>query len=483
MSFLANINVFSEFRATKKEIYNARMTEYIQSIIVSSPNKYEKKDEKKDPSIVFYAIQADVIEIFELIGDFLLCWSLKGKDIYPEWDDDTSSEALEAQLLFFTRGQRYQIFEEEYYRKLLAVHTNIFMSLFGISAEEIVVGFEKLRYSITQGKADVFNECGVIINQGIDYSSISSYEHHTSIFTETHDLITDMYDVMSITNWPQRFAQELSYGINEVTGFIGKHDFSGWPIIDLPIQKRPFIKLEDKIFCFDYCSLADNFYRVLQKTIKRLEPEYDWSTFQQDASECFTEEVFKSLLPGCTTYRNNFYPNVGSMKQPFENDLLVQYDNVLIVAEVKAGSFVYTPPITDFYAHITSYKSLIEKADQQCSRTVKYLSSQKHPIIFNSSKQNKAEIDMTYIKYIYKIAITMDNINEFAAKAAYFAVSGTRVRSRTGTVSRRNWYSVTQSWYTQPSASINRKTKAAEIERGPGETSQGSPGVECFCYN
>ncbi|OMF37938.1 hypothetical protein BK133_02830 [Paenibacillus sp. FSL H8-0548] len=36
------------------------------------------------------------------------------------------------------------------------------------------------------------------------------------------------------------------------------------------------------------------------------------------------------------------------------------------ISEVKAGSFVYTPAITDYVAHVKSLKALIEKADYQC---------------------------------------------------------------------------------------------------------------------
>ena len=55
------------------------------------------------------------------------------------------------------------------------------------------------------------------------------------------------------------------------------------------------------------------------------------------------ENIFQSLLPHCLTYRSNYYPINNSMKQAAENDLIVLYDDVLIIVEVKAGSFVYTP--------------------------------------------------------------------------------------------------------------------------------------------
>lgn len=100
-----------------------------------------------------------------------------------------------------------------------------------------------------------------------------------------------------------------------------------------------------------------------------------------------------------------------------ENDLMVVYYDVIIVVEIKAGSFVWTAPFTDFDSHIRSYKTLIEKADNQCKRTCDYLSSNDTAILYNEDQSEKAQIHMASIQDIYTMSVTMDNIGEFAAKA------------------------------------------------------------------
>ena len=91
-----------------------------------------------------------------------------------------------------------------------------------------------------------------------------------------------LFDVREVTNWNQRFVKELSYSINEEDKFFTDYEFAGWPVIDLPIQKRPFIELNNNYYCFDYYSFMDNFYRVIQKMITRLDPNYSWSDKQTD---------------------------------------------------------------------------------------------------------------------------------------------------------------------------------------------------------
>ena len=100
-----------------------------------------------------------------------------------------------------------------------------------------------------------------------------------------------------------------------------------------------------------------------------------------------------------------------------ENDLMVVYYDVIIVVEVKAGSFVWTAPFTDFDSHIKSYKALVEKADNQCKRTYDYLNSNRTAVLYNEDQSEKVKISMSSIRDIYTISVTMDNIGEFAAKS------------------------------------------------------------------
>lgn len=130
-------------------------------------------------------------------------------------------------------------------------------------------------------------------------------------------------------------------------------------------SKKPFIKINGHSYCFDYYSLFDNIYRVIQKDIKSHDSEYvtEWSKRQQFASETLVENIFKNILPGCRTFVGNYYPKNHSLKQMDENDLLILYEDVLIIVEVKAGAFTYTPAITDLPAHKKSFEALIGKAE------------------------------------------------------------------------------------------------------------------------
>ncbi|MGI6755167.1 MAG: YecA family protein [Atopobiaceae bacterium] len=98
------------------------------------------------------------------------------------------------------------------------------------------------------------------------------------------------------------------------------------------------------------------------------------------------------------------------------------YEDTLFVVEVKAGSFVYTPPFVDYEAHVKSYKSLLEKADHQCGRTSRYIkthscSSDKVLPLLDAKGKVKERIDFSRVADIFELSITIDNINSFAARA------------------------------------------------------------------
>lgn len=421
MRLITGLNLFSEFQSASEDICIARATEYIQSILVSSPSTFIDKVSKEDQSSFYSGILKEIEDLYTLINEFYICWRLKLNDIEPEYDDDLLNNMLEAQLLYLVRGNRYQVFEQPYYKSLLNQHNSIFVELFNITSNEILEGIKNIQYALSQGKVDEINKLKVLMEDldNKNYDEEDFYSIHKNQFIDFQQKLLGfkLRDVIEITGWPEKFIKELSWCIDEENRFFNHSKFPGWPVIDLPIQKRPFIKIENNYYCFDYYSFIDNFYRVIQKTVTRLSPRYDWSNNQKIASETMVENLLKKMLPGCNTYTENYYPINNSKKNFRENDLILIYDNTLIVVEVKAGGFSYASPIADFESHIESYKKLIEEADDQCNGTINYLRTEDSPVLYNQKHEPKGTIDMTKINFIYMISVTIDNINSFAAKA------------------------------------------------------------------
>lgn len=411
----------SEIEYSLKDIAIQRMTEYIQSIIVSSPTSNVMITAEEDPTIRFIDISNAIISLYDKINEFYYSWGMCLTKSHKSINSNLIDALVESQMLYNVRGKRYQIFQIEYLESLLNIHSSEFQNLFGISSIQVLDGLKKLEYAMSQAKADVMIK---LHQQFENFKKFDgTLDEWRSIHRkETEDLQDKLFgqklnNVCEVTGWPDKFVSSLAYGIDEDSAFFSDPEYPGWPIISMPIHNRPFIEIRDTIYCFDYYSLMDNIYRVISKCIRKMNPDYNWSGYQNRASENMVERIFNKILPNSTIYSNNYYPKRTSLKNMVENDLLVLYYDVLLIIEVKAGSFVNTPPITDFDAHIESYKSLIECPNRQCQRTLEYLCSDKIMTIYSKDRLPKAKIDMSKFSDVFMLSVTVDNINEFAARA------------------------------------------------------------------
>jgi hypothetical protein len=412
----------SESDSTMDEAIAGRSTEYLQSVLVSSENHFGSSNEQReDPTPVFNDIMNDIQQLYSMVDHFYLYWAAHVQKMRPDLDEDLVKYIVEAQVSFSIRGDRYQIHQIEHLSRLLVPHDEILTELFNVSSEELINGLRKLEYSLSQGKGDAFNELTDAyqeyqdaITKGAVWQSNISQDLGERVFG------ISLNNVALMTGWSEKLIRCLSYDLNSCPEFYSNSDFPGWPILHLPIQDKPFICVRGVSYCFDYYALFDNIYRVLQKAIVRLKPEYKsrWNDIQKVASETMVEDLFKKLLPGCNAYRDNYYyPNSPSQKDRAENDILVVYDNVLLIAEVKAGSFAYTPPITDYEAHINSFQALVEKPDHQCERIRKFIVSRDKAPIYDSSGSLKLILGKSEIDQIYAFSVTIDDFNVFAGKA------------------------------------------------------------------
>lgn len=426
MSVFSQINVFSEIDYSNEENYIIRAQEYLQSILVSTVNHFDDSELKEEQEKRWHSLLADTEELYKEFIYFYQYWSA-----YKVGTGEISKEMLlyivESQMLYLVRGKRYQVFEVDPLRKLLPPHDDVLLELFGTTAEQIIKGLQKLAYFLSQGVADAWMDMGNQFDKlfkspdfKLDSEEIADEVRY--LFSPHIEKVfgVELNDIIHITEWDTRLIDALSLEIGECRTFFDGSEFSGWPIMELPTKRKPFIKIDGVSYGFDYYSIFDGFYRTLQKEVFLQKPEYVeiWNQRQNLASEEMVKMLFLSILPGATAYSENYYPVGSSLKQMNENDLLITYEKNLFIIEVKAGSFPQTPPIIDFSAHIHAYTKLAQEGDSQCTRTIRYNSEHQPAPFYDANRNIKFEIDKlsNYIE-VYSFSITVDNFNEFATRA------------------------------------------------------------------
>lgn len=422
------INIVSEIQLDSKQNFELRSVEYIQSILVSKePSSFGSDKQDEMISVVLEKIN----ELYGLITVFYLYWASKMRVENDEFDDEELIYIVESQFMGNVRGKRYQFQQLNIIEKLLFPHSDKLQEIYSVSAEEVLCGLKKLEQSLSTGKLDSMKELYEEFIEFQENAKGKTIEEIDMLFEKIGNskknletcakcFGTDLYNVKKVTGWSDRLIDSLSWELGECGEFLSEGEFAGWPVIDLPVQKRPFIKINNISYCFDYYNLFDNIYRIIQKDLKRHDDKYTtkWADIQQQASELLVEGQLKKLLPGCKSYVGNYYPDKKSKKQRNENDILILYDNTIIIVEVKAGSFTYTPAITDYVAHKKSFETLVGKADYQCERTLEYVNNNREVIFYEDSKSDKKKVVIDREKYdnIYTLCVTVDNFNVFEAK-------------------------------------------------------------------
>ena len=421
------LNTVSEIQIEGKQNFELRTVEYIQSILVSQESYFEEIHSNQEELIE--KVLEEVDELYMKTQIFYIFWAAKTTIDDKDLNEKDIQYIMEAQLMGNMRGKRYQFQQLTNLKTLLLPHSEKMEELYGVSAQDLLDGLEKLEYSLSSAKLDSWKG---MFNEFLKFQKASegkSSEDIEKLFDEIREsqqnlelskkcFGTDLYDIEKVTGWDGRLVNSLSWNIGECREFIDNKDFSGWIIRDLPVQKKPFIKINNVSYCFDYYNLFDNIYRIIQKDMKRHDSKYttQWAEIQQKASETLVEEQFKRLLPECQSYIGNYYPIGNSLKKMDENDIMILYDDTIIIAEVKAGSFTYTSAITDYKAHKSSFGSLIGKADYQCERTLNYINKTDEIIFYDDKKNEKVAFDRRKYKNVFTFCVTIDNFNAFEAK-------------------------------------------------------------------
>lgn len=398
----------------------SRPVEYLQSLIAATDNIVCSHVSDEDIEQLAYRYLHDQKILFNKSIQYLFYRELALGD-----GSEISRLISEAQLMHMVRGNRYRFFQIDYLRPLLLAHNDEFQELFDMTANELVAGYEKLEKALSNGRLEGMEVLMRLFEKSEladDFDILSLPEEDLKAAKEAslEAFSKHHFNVKKITGWPKTFIDALSFTPGEAR-FFEEGEMQYWPIVTLPIVDRPFILINGESYCFDYYSLTDNFYRAIQKSILRIDSNYSerWQQEQKEASERMVESIFKDMLPGCVTYMDNCY---GSKKHRRENDLLIKYRDALLVIEVKAGHFTDAPPMSDFDSHINCYKELIEKSNSQCVHMREYIcSSNTDLVLYNEYMQPKETLDISDIKNIFCLSITVDNINTYASRAEKLA--------------------------------------------------------------
>lgn len=394
---------------------------YIQSLIITNSSiKNIVKEDKDNYENTFNEIDNIFNEILEYSQ--LLVYVQAGlMRFYDEFNEGEIQFIVETQAFYLVQGSRYQHNELVVLEKLLEPHNDIFLKTFSITTDQIIADLKLIQYKLSQGKADKIMDFREHSFKGMNDPEYSrknedfmqkQYELFDNVFGLNNYIINDS------SFWNNNLISALTK-VETVPGDGTNDDLDKVSLYKpLPIVNYPFVNIGEEIYCLSYYNFFDNLYRNLRRII--LEKDYDyleeWNIKQSKSSEEIVAEIFAEILPNAKIYSNNIY-RFGGKGMTAENDILVIIHDVLFVIEVKGSSIPLESPYDQPKSLLKSLEKLLEEADNQSQRFIKFLNENEEIKIYDNNGKCKATLKNENFQYIYPLSISIADINSVASKA------------------------------------------------------------------
>ena len=411
------------------EIGAARRTEYLQSVIAGAPPARTTQESVSD---------ADWVRLTNLIARlrttqqlYALATAMASTNRGAETDGRREElRWLMPMLGMDSRGKNYPVHWEQYYRDILTPLDALVRETWELSADELIRGLMDVhrvhgselpaalvaasRFRARQIAVDAHGAPKLETLRGDDPRGLSAQD---AVLVDRLSNF-DLFDLASTAALPHALLDDLSWSPGEDQEFFSRSEMAGWPLLDWPTFTRPFIKIDDRHYCFDDSIIPDRILASLERAIQRKAPKRvrHWGHLQSSAVEALALQYIEKLLPGASVYSNSHYVLDGT---PYETDGIVIFDGHLLVVEVKGGSYPPPSPVLDFEGHVQFVRKRLEKPVAQASR-VQMALDRYGSLELRDTDAIDAEpitvIQQTDVDEVSLVAVTLEPMTEFASQ-------------------------------------------------------------------
>jgi hypothetical protein len=424
-----------ESKIEHKHLVARRLLDYGQSLIAAVGAEHGDMVSDKDVG----ELEKTADELFATLNPpyFIARTAVARKE--PDFDEKREEFIVTAQMHYgAVRGHRYLCHEGPHIHDLLTPQSRLIEQVYGIDADMLLMGFERLLESLTKGVTKVFEDLHAFRDKTLSefaedpnlFSAIgltqeSIVDPKLQNWAEERDDIggrllgSDLFDVLRVTDWPEQLVADLSLKPSEDTEFGKQGTHAAWPTRLSKTRFKPFLAVGGKYFCFDVYGITDNFYRAVQRALLARRPDLtnEWRIAQQDVTENLPFELLGIILKGATVYRRVFYQTATGRTQKrdwAECDGLLIFDRHLFVIEVRSGAYVYTPPELDTEAHFRSLAEILLKPITQANRFIDELEASGKLILCDNEHNPVVTISRSDFDDITACCVTLDQLEYMA---------------------------------------------------------------------
>ena len=393
------------------EEVRSRELEFVQSILVTHKSHADGCEDLDEMRMQCF----EALQLVEEMYLALIPFSFYYRYIAEQQTKDENLIELiaDAQMMYLVRGKRDVYFHERYFSLLLKKHDQTFREFFGVSAEEVVAGISSLANMLFYSGVEMLREHAIKLRDARQSTGNNvTDELAVDLWHDLHRRVEDIeqFNVGKVTGWDQRLLEALSLPLADVDRE-PTYEYQFWPIDDLPIKDRPFVRIGGAYYCFDYYSFVDNIYRALFNVVRVGDRSGLWSKPQTLAIESAVSEVFKKLLPGCRQLRNVLYNPTARQGEGNELDVVIFAAGMTFVVEAKGVWLQHASPLLNFDKVKAFYENGIRKAGKQSRRFKDYVDQNNEIVFYNPDGSEAWRGLRSSLGKICRMCVTVDSEN------------------------------------------------------------------------
>ncbi len=427
-----------ESKATDQQRLAIWMMNYLQDLIACTPPDRQTVS-VSDEHITTLSKLVDRLYRVILGQYFLVRSAARRKE--PDYDVSEDDFVVRTQMhRCVVHGCRYLSHEVLHHDDLFELQDDILRQSFGVSARGLVDGLARLLDSLTKGIFKAVEEMHSFMEESLEAvaelrkrlgdtratdEQLMEQVVKDNGWEERRDSLAgrlqgpDLFDVAKMTSWPERLIDELSVEPGGDSEFM-KPPHPGWPIQSSSTRFQPFLKWQGRSFCFCVQRLTDNFYRAVEKAVRRTRPDLSqqWASNQKVVTEWLPFKLLRRVLDGAEWFQGVHYrttTGAQGKRDWAEGDGLLIYDRHLIVVEVRAGSYTHSSPESDLDGHLESLANVLVKPIRQANRFIEELHQRGEVDLCNESHSVLRTIREADFDEITPCCVTLDQLDDIAA--------------------------------------------------------------------
>ena len=412
---------------------NEPIVEYLLSIITSLP--FPEHSKQPTPEII-----QKTLDILSDLQNKVI-WYYGSEIIEGKYDKKEAE--LRFRLMNYSlmvRGPSYLHHVEKTFLDLFSQHDDFLEKSFGFSSKQFLEFVKKVKAlleeninkSLSNGLMplqNAFDEFKSYVEENKNlspYKIIESFKEKNKVLIEKcHDSISylndlggsEIFKIMIENDTDKKILESISIRLGENKEFLEISNHKGWFLNPSLIYEKPIINHKNNFFCFLPQILLRNPFFILEKLIEQKDKGYLEKVHKTRDKYLEKEgiEIIANILkaPSSNVYTHLYYNG-------FELDGLIDYDDVLILIEAKAGNLPESAKRGSVQSFIKKMKNeLLGEAFEQGNRALEYIKKNKEVKFFDKNGNELSKINKDDYRYFFVISIYFEPIGHIITNLSF----------------------------------------------------------------